>query len=395
MCLGALLDLGTVSQEAFIAQMSKLGLDEYTLNIKKTQKNAITATDVDVVVHRHQQGPIQGDHAHHHHGRSMADISHIIAHAKLPARAKQLSLDIFGHIARAEAKIHGKNVDEVHFHEVGAVDSIVDIVGVAVLVDMLGIERVVCSSLNEGFGFVRCQHGLIPVPVPATAQILGEVGAPMRRVDIESELVTPTGAGIVAALADSFGPMPSMKNTTIGYGAGKKDFETPNLLRVFLGDVLEVDKQTASDQVSVIETNIDDMTAENAGFVMEELFRAGALDVSFTPITMKKGRPAILLRILCHPGEEAPVEQILFMQTTTIGIRTYQASRKTLPRKTITVQVEWGEVDVKVSTFGSLTKAAPEYESVAALARKHNIAFERVYSAAKAACLLPENSVKF
>ena len=397
MCLGALLDLGLVAPEAFIAQMSKLGLDEYTLNITKTQKNAITATDVDVVVHEHEHhGEAEhGNHAHHHlhHGRNMADISHIIAHSALSARAKQLALDIFGRIAAAEAKIHGKSVDEVHFHEVGAVDSIVDVVGTAVLIDMLGIEQVICSPLSEGYGFVQCQHGLIPIPVPATAQILSEADAPVRHVNIESELITPTGAGIVAALTGSFASRPEMENVKIGYGAGKKNFETPNLLRVFCGDSVEAG-QTNFEQISVIETNIDDMAAENAGFVMDALFAAGALDVFFTPITMKKSRPAILLSVLCKLGDEAAMERILFIQTSTIGLRTYQAARKTLPRKVVKVQTDWGAVDVKIAFYGSYTKFAPEYETVASIARKHQLPFETVYASAKEACLKQMKSSK-
>lgn len=407
MCLGALLDLGVVDAEAFVRQMSKLGLNEYTLNITKTKKHNFSATDVDVMVHNHEGCGGHGDghaeeHGHcphsHAHGRGLSDIFSIIDRSGISARAKKMAKDIFFVIARAEAKVHQQSIDQVHFHEVGAVDSIVDIVGTAVLIDMLGVERIFCSELSEGRGFVRCQHGLIPVPVPATAQILAEVGAPVKRVDIQTELVTPTGAGIVAALASGFGEMPRLAGAKIGYGAGKKDLATPNLLRVYYGELKnDVCKGpgrgaasrvcTNEDTVVVIETNIDDMTAQNAGFVMEELFCKGALDVFFTPIVMKKNRPALKLSVLCAPGKGADMEDIIFTHTSTIGIRKYMASRCILEREVLQVDTEWGKIDVKASYYGNLVKYMPEYESVAKAARAQGVSFDRVYTDARAACL--------
>ena len=372
MCLAALLDLGVVSADDFLAQMSKLNFHEYNLHISKTQKNGIAATDVDVCVCEHEHN--------HHHDRDLQDILCIIQNSGISDGAKRIAADIFGVIAAAEARVHGVDIAQVHFHEVGAVDSIVDIVGAAVLIDMLGVEAIQCSLLSEGHGFVKCQHGLIPIPVPATVQILSEAGLRMRGADIESELITPTGAGIIAVLAQKQGDMPSMIDVKIGYGAGKKDFSTPNLLRVFLGD--DADK-TASDEVTVIETNIDDMTGENAGFVMDELLKSGALDVFFVPIQMKKNRPGIMLSVLCKESDAAMLEDIIFTHTPTIGIRRYTASRRVLCREIAEVQTPWGIVRVKVSRFGGITKTAPEYDDVARIVRDNGVPFDMVYKAAK------------
>jgi len=377
MCLAALLDLGIVSHTAFLAEMSKLNFHEYNLHIGKTQKNGIAATDVDVQVHEHHHE----HHGDHCHGRNLGDITGIIQDSGISENAKRIAADIFTVIAEAEAKVHGTDIADVHFHEVGAVDSIVDIVGTAVLVDMLGAERIECSPLSEGHGFVKCQHGLIPVPVPATAQILGDAGLCMRSVDIESELITPTGAGIVAALAQKQGNMPSIRSAKIGYGAGKKNFATPNLLRVFFGDADASDETT--DEVVVLETNIDDMTGENAGFAMEELSKTGALDVFYTPIYMKKNRPGIMLSVLCKDQDADRLEDILFTHTPTIGIRRYTASRHVLRREIVDAPTPWGDVHAKVSHFGNIAKVSPEYEDVARIARENNVPFDAVYTAAK------------
>lgn len=399
MCLAALLDLGVVPHGDFLVQMSNLIPDEYTIKISKTSKNAISATDVDVIVHEchshthetEHKHPHEHDHDDHHHrhthshthhihthDRNLADIKAIIYGSGISDLAKSKAVSIFQCIAKAEAKVHGTDIDSIHFHEVGAVDSIVDIVGVGVIMDMLGVERVVCSPLSEGHGFVKCQHGLIPVPVPATAQILSEANAPIRSLDIQSELITPTGAGIVAALSSEFGSMPDMSNTKIGYGAGKKDFTTPNVLRVFFGD-----SEFGNESITVIETNIDDMTGENAGFVMDLLLDAGALDVFFTPIQMKKNRPAIMLSVLCEAENTAQLEDIIFSQTTTIGIRKYQAARRVLARAIVDVQTPWGVVSAKVSRHKDAIKVVPEYQDVARIAKQYNILFNDVYQAAK------------
>ncbi len=382
MCLGALLDLGEADESAFLLQMSKLGLDEYTLNITKTHKNGICATDVTVRVHdAHACGGEE-----HSHGRRLADILDIIAQSGISPAAKETACKIFVCIARAEAKIHGEAVEDVHFHEVGAADSIADIVGTAVLLDMLGVEQVICSPVSEGHGFVHCRHGIIPVPVPATAQILAQAGAPVRYADIESELVTPTGAGIVASLASGFGALPVMADMKIGYGAGKKDFAAPNLLRVYLGDIARDGGGAAEEEIIVLQTNIDDMTAENTGFVMEELFAAGALDVFFTPVVMKKNRPAVKLSVLCKPGGKPAMEHVLFTHTATIGIRSSLVRRSVLPREMVNVSTQWGQIAVKASFYNGAAKYAPEYESVAASARRCGVGFDRVYTDAKAAC---------
>ena len=391
MCLAALLDLGVVSPDEFVEAMKALDLDEYELSIDKTAKNSIAATDVRVIVkehthtHDHDHGHDRNhnhahDHSHEHHHtheRNLANITDIINHSRITDRAKAMALKIFACIAAAEAKVHGTDIEHVHFHEVGAVDSIVDIVGVAVLIDMLGVERIVCSYISDGHGFVECRHGLIPIPVPATAQILSGCAAVVRQLDIESELVTPTGAAIVASLCDSFGAMPYMANALIGYGAGKKDFAFPNLLRVYLDETEEI-----GDFAEVVETNIDDMTAEAAGYVMERLFDAGALDVWFTPIHMKKNRPGYTVSVLCAQSDAYTFETILLRHTTTLGVRRYSTVRRMLQREAVSVDTEYGTVDIKLAHGMGICKLAPEYESVRAAALAKNVSFNDVYAAA-------------
>ena len=394
MMVGALLDLGLVSGERLQAELSKLNIDhEFDIEITKASKNAIFATDFDVHLkhqndhdHNHHR---EHDHEHncelghenhkteqlsehhhhdHHHGRSMADIEKMIKTSTLTVKAIDTALSIFSHIAHAEAVVHNKPVSEIHFHEVGAVDSIVDIVSVAILLDWLEIDRVLCSVINEGHGFVDCQHGLMPIPVPAVSQMFAMCQVPVNEVDIESELVTPTGAGIVCALVEKFGPKPMMKQVHIGYGSGKKEFKTPNLLRVYYGEI-----ENKEQSMLMIESNIDNMTGEDLGYLQEKLFKGGAADVFYTSIYMKKNRPAVKVSVLCSENLFSQISDILFANSSTIGLRYYSVGRNILGRKTEKVMTKYGVVSVKISGEGSVLKISPEYEDLRVIALRENL----------------------
>ena len=300
MALGAFLDMG-IDKDWFAKQLDKLHLNGFTLNIGKTMKNGIAATKVDVVLK---------EDGHNHHGRSLKDIIRLIDDSDIQSGAKSIAKAIFNRLARAEAKVHNTTAESIHFHEVGAVDSIVDIVGCAICIDKLKPEKIFASPLKDGRGFVSCQHGKIPVPVPAVCELAYERGISLQTCEIEGEMITPTGAAILCELAEDFISMPSIKVIGKGYGAGTKDFEIPNLLRVFLGE-----KDESKNKVWLIETNLDDITAEELGFAAERLFEAGALDVFYTPIYMKKNRPAYKLSVICD--KYAPFEELIFKHTIT------------------------------------------------------------------------------
>jgi uncharacterized protein (TIGR00299 family) protein len=284
-------------------------------------------------------------------------------------------------LAVAEAKIHGSTPDEVHFHEVGAVDSIIDIVGTAICIDMLAPDKIYASVLHDGHGFVQCQHGTIPVPVPAVTEVLAARGVGFKQLDVEGELMTPTGAAIIAELAESFGQMPEMKITQTGYGAGTKDFPIPNLLRIVRGESIAV-AVPERDTVTVIETNIDDTTPEILGYVMERLFEAGARDVFFSPVYMKKCRPATWLHVLCDEADVPAMERILFTETSTIGLRKYRVERTCLPRKAVTVSTPYGDVKAKETIYGDTSRIAIEYEDARRIAREKGVPLQEVYRSA-------------
>jgi uncharacterized protein (TIGR00299 family) protein len=284
-------------------------------------------------------------------------------------------------LAVAEAKIHGSTPEEVHFHEVGAVDSIIDIVGAAICIDLLAPDKICASVLHDGHGFVRCQHGTIPVPVPAVTEVLAARGVSFKQLDIEGELMTPTGAAIITELAETFGAIPEMKVTRTGYGSGTKDFAIPNLLRVVWGETTD-EASATQDTITVIETNIDDTTPEILGYTMERLLEAGARDVFFTPVYMKKCRPATKLTVLCDEAQVADMEQILFAETSTIGLRRYIAQRTCLPRKAVTFATPYGDVRAKETRCGDASHIAIEYEDARRLAREKGIPLREIYNAA-------------
>jgi len=376
MTLAALIDLG-IDKDLLISELQKLHLAGWKIEFSQVTKHGIGAKQIDVILDEHT-------HLHHHHlhkehshvYRTMADIALLIDNSAISEKAKDLAKRIFMRLAIAEAKIHGTTPDKVHFHEVGAVDSIIDIVGAAICLDILSPDRIYSSVLRDGYGFTKCQHGTIPVPVPAVVEMLATRGVNFRQTDIEGELLTPTGAAIVLEIAESFGTMPEMKIVNTGYGAGKKDFSIPNVLRAIGGETSE---SLHSNRITVIETNIDDTTPEILGYVMEKLFEVGAKDVFFTPIFMKKHRPASQLTVLCDEAQTPLMERILFTETSTIGLRKYQAQRTCLPREIVKVTTPYGEVEAKKVSFDSATRLALEYDDACRLAKEKNVPLIEIY----------------
>lgn len=370
MTLGALIDLGLDAKSVSI-EIDKLGITGYDFLVQRIQKYGITGIDVNVVLHDH-----------HEEERNLKEISQIITKSGITDKAKEMTLTIFKEIAQAEAAVHGKDVDEVHFHEIGAVDSIVDIAGVAICLDMLGIESVFCSPLHEGKGFVECRHGVLPIPVPAVAQMLQGSGITMIPEDIPAELVTPTGIGIIKSLAEGSSPMPPMTIEKVGYGFGKKDTGKLNALRIFMGSLSESERPEGagesipsefSERIAVLEVNIDDMTGEMLGYVMEKLFDAGALDVFFTAIQMKKNRPATKLTVLSSMKDIDKIAELLFRETTTLGVRINQTERIVMDRKTEIKDTEFGLIRMKMASYKDIRKASPEYEDCVKAAKKTGI----------------------
>jgi len=365
MTVGALLDVG-VDRGVFAQKLSDLGLDGYTHEISSVSKAGIAATDFKVVL-------TKDEHEH----RNLSDILNIIENSALTANVKAMAASVFKRLAEAEAKVHAVTTEEIHFHEVGAVDSIVDIVASCICIDMLAPDEIRCSAVYDGNGTTTCAHGEIPVPVPAVAELFAGSGARLAQKECAYELVTPTGAAIILTLANKFTTLPDMAINATGYGAGKRDTGSPNVLRVFLGEVREDD--TASDEVVVIETNIDDCTGEILGYTAERLFDAGALDVYYVSIFMKKGRPAYMLTVLCRETEMETMREIIFKETSSIGIRYFRAYRECMQRETMRMSTEYGIADVKVARFDSIVKSAPEYESAKQLAEESDVPLRKVY----------------
>ena len=299
-----------------------------------------------------------------------------------------------GRLAEAEASVHGIDVGSVHFHEVGAMDAIIDVVGACICFEMLGVERFVASKIHVGSGFVEMAHGKYPVPPPAVAALLKNI--PTYATEIEGELITPTGAAIISTVCESFGPMPEMSVEHISYGAGTRSYKDfPSVLRLMLGETSDVAiAGSRNDQLTLIETNIDDLAPQILGLVMERAFEIGALDCWFTPIQMKKNRPATMISILCEPSKASEIKELLYRETTTIGLRLRQVERECLPREIVSVTTEYGDVDVKVATFdGAAVNWMPEFEQVKRLAAEKEVAFATVWDAAQTAAKMSEHSV--
>lgn len=353
MLIGALLDLG-VEVDTLKQQLASLNLGGYEIRAARAQRSGIAAVKFDVDVDLGAQP-----------ARSFTEIRKIIADSTLSDQVKERSIAVFARLAAAEAHVHGTTVEKVHFHEVGAIDSIIDIVGAMIGFELLGVERFFSSPLRTGYGMVKAAHGLLPIPAPGTAELLK--GVPVYAGDREGEFVTPTGAAIVTTLCESFGPLPLVKIEHTGYGAGMREYQgLPNTLRLLLCDV---DVQPTLESVMVVETNIDDMNPQVYGFVTERAFALGALDVFMTPVQMKKGRPGVLLTVLCAPDCLNSITEMLLVETLTLGVRYYPAQRRVLDRVIEEVETAYGSVRIKVARDGARTlHYQPEYEDCARLA---------------------------
>ena len=426
MTVAALLDLGA-DRQILLDALSSLPLTGYSIEIKDVYKSGIRACDFNVIldhdnhdhdmdylhghahnmtdehdhthshnlsdeheqIHRHDHSMTVGDvhghdtdesqhiHHHHHDARNLNDITKIIQVGQLSSGAKDLALKIFQILAEAEAAVHGKTLEEIHFHEVGAVDSIVDIVAVAVCIDNLSPSGIVISALTDGKGQIRCQHGLIPVPVPAVTAIAMQNDLTLNISDVEGELVTPTGAAIAAAVRTATTLPKEFRIRRIGFGAGKRDYAATGLLRAMLLQPLSKDTH---DTILSLETNVDDCSGEALSYTMQLLLDAGALDAFCIPIYMKKNRPACLLKVLCNPEQRAEMESIIFRNTTTIGIRIQEMQRTKLPRKIFALETPCGMADVKCCTYGNDTYYYPENDSVSRLAKQNGTGFTEMYN---------------
>lgn len=374
MTLAALTEL--IQDETYlIHELRKLNIDGYEIQITKAVKNGITATHVDVILEDEEDAHSHShEHSHSHLHRNLSDVNQIIDRSSFSTEVKELSKRIFQRVAEAESKVHGKPLEEVHFHEVGAIDSIVDIIGTAILIDKIKPDKIISSVVNDGHGFIHCAHGMMAVPVPATSEIFASSGVLSRQIDIDTELVTPTGAAIIAELADSFELMPAGNVKKVAYGAGTKDLKIPNVLKVSL---VEIDEN--QENFVVMETNIDDTTGEILGYTMERLFEAGAFDVFYTPIYMKKNRPAYLLTVTCNEKDCEALKAIIYHETTSIGIRYRYEHRTKLEREKVTIDTKYGKIEAKKVTYKDREYVYPEYESVKQAAREHHIPLKQIY----------------
>jgi hypothetical protein len=361
MILAALVDLG-VDKTALIEQLRLLNISDFAIVFSQVDRSGISALHADVKV------PHEHVHRHLHH------IEKIINDSELSEAVKSRAVAIFTRLAEAEAKIHGIDVGKVHFHEVGAMDAIVDVVGACIGFEMLGIEKFACSKIHVGSGFAQMAHGKFPVPPPAVAELLS--GAPIYSTEIEGELITPTGAAIISTVCGSYGTIPELTVEKTSYGAGTREYKGfPNALRLIVGETNRVfdHRPPTTDNLVLIETNIDDLSPQILGYVMDKAFEIGALDCWFTPIQMKKNRPATLVSILCEHDKKEPIRSLLYSETSTLGLRITDVMRDCLPREVIKINTESGAVDVKIARFnGKIVNAKPEYEQVKKIAELTN-----------------------
>ena len=422
MVLGALVDAG-LDPALLQAELEKLDLPGLSLSFQRTSRQAIAATLAEVrlegvaipaaeehhlelrqvqdhghdhdhahghshshsyppsLAHEHARPPDRHDHSHDHEHRQLDTILDRIRRSRLDEEAKDRACRIFGRLAQAEAQVHGLPPAQVHLHEVGALDAVVDIVGAVVGLRLLGVEKVYSSALRDGTGYMKCAHGRYPVPAPGVLALCRE--APVEQTDIRAELVTPTGAAIITTLAVSFGPAPAFRQERVGYGAGRRELlEQPNLLRLRIGQTAQAFQQ---DRAVLVEANIDDMNPEVYGYLSERLLEQGVRDVYLTSVQMKKGRPGTLLSVLAGEEQLDAVVELLLAETTTLGVRYHQVERRKLERESLTVQTPFGPVRVKVGILGDQRRFAPEYEDCARLARQHQVPLLQIYEAARVA----------
>ncbi len=409
MFIGALLDCG-LDFDYLKTELSKLGVEGYELSLTRVDRSGISSAKFDVHLndhnhshehhhdhshehHHHDHGDSHDHHHHdhshaenpqsHHEHRSLSQIKQMISASSLSDSVKERALTIFQRIGEAESKIHGIPIETVHFHEVGAIDSIVDIVGACIGLEALRIERVVSSSVHVGSGTFKCAHGTYPVPGPATAELLK--GLPIYSKDIEGELVTPTGAAIIATLACAYGNLPQMKIEKIGYGAGTRSYpKFPNVLRAILGEMEDSSSDDTPTTVAVIEANIDDLNPQVFGHLMEKALAQGALDLFYTPVQMKKNRPGVLLTLLCKPEDRNRMIDLIFSETTTLGVRHRQEQREILRREHVSVETEFGAIRIKTAraSNGRLMNYSPEFDDCRTAAENHQVPIREVHLAA-------------
>lgn len=366
MILGSLIDLG-LDIEYLKNEFKKINISGYEINAEKIKKRDISCIKVNITVKDKQKH------------RSLKEINALIDKSELNPEVKKKSKDIFLKLAKAESKVHNIDIDKIHFHEIGAIDSILDIIGAVIGLDKLNLKKIYCSTIPVGRGFVKSAHGKLPIPAPATSELLK--GIPTYSTKVEGELVTPTGAAIISSLTESFGEMPLIQIEKIGYGAGKSDFDHPNLLRIFVGESLE---NYDTDVVNVIEVNIDDMNPEYYEVVFEKLLKNGALDVYLTNIQMKKNRPGIKLSIITPLEITNQLTDIIFNETTTFGIRIYKTHRKKLFVEKVKVKTKYGEITIKIGkTKDEIKLISPEYEDCKKLAQENNVSLKEIYELAK------------
>ena len=367
MILGAMLDAG-LSLEHLQQELAKLGLSHYDVRKAAVVKNGISGSQA--LVH------VEQDHHHHHH-RHLADITAIIEKSTLAPAVKRDSIRIFNRLAEAEAKVHNTSRESIHFHEVGAMDAIIDVVGGVIGLHALGIDAIICSPLHVGCGTVECAHGTLPVPAPATAELVR--GRPIYSSGVQGELLTPTGAAILTTMADDFGPLPSMTVESIGHGAGTADRSIANMLRVFIGSAPHSEKAFAMEQTATIETTIDDMNPQIYDYLMEKVLQMGALDIFCTGVQMKKNRRGTLVTVLCRPESVTALSDFLFRETTTIGLRWRLDNRHTLQRDFVTVETRYGAIACKTATHeDTLINIKPEYDDCKRVAIEQQVPLKAV-----------------
>ena len=361
-------------KQAFLDMMRSLGLPGIEISAEPAVKCGITGTHMKVLVHGSEELDALHDHLHehahehshdheHHHHTGLHEIEHLLSHLDLPQTVRDDALAVYHRIAEAESKVHGRPVDQIHFHEVGTLDALADVVGVCLLMHLLAPDRVYASSVHVGCGQVKCAHGILPVPAPATALLLA--GVPIYGGAIQGELCTPTGAALLTHFVTKFGELPSMQLLKSGYGMGTKDFPAANCVRAMLGE-----QDAPTEEILELSCNLDDCTGEAIGFAMERLLDAGALDVYWTSVGMKKNRPGILLTCMCRPLDREKMVELLFRHTTTLGVRESAFRRYTLSRESKTIQTPDGDIRVKVSTGYGVTREKPEFEDLAKIARE-------------------------
>lgn len=370
MILGAMVGAG-VDPNALREQLSLLNVEGFKIHFESVDRSGLSATYARV------------ETVHEHKHRHLSDIRRIIEASGVTDGAKDLSLRIFTRLAEAEARVHNEPIEKVHFHEVGALDAIVDVVGAAICFDLLKIERFVSSPLHVGSGMIEMAHGRFPVPPPAVTELLR--GVPFYSGDVKGELLTPTGAAIITTVCSEYGPIPRIKTDRTGYGAGTREYENfPNVLRVLVGETETND--AASERLWMLETNLDDASPQIVGHVMDRVFEAGALDCYFTAVQMKKNRPGVLLSVLCGPAEKEAVMKLLFTETTTLGIRSYEVERRALRRSVVQVETQYGPIFVKVAYLnGSVVNEMPEFEQCREAAIRANVPLKVVEEAARVA----------